>query len=172
MLRRLTFLVATTLVAGSCGSDEGPSAERGAQVYGAVIRALVSEPPGHPDTDAEQRDRVVYAGPLGEDVEISLDVQVAVVDQLEQFATIRFVDERNEAIDDDEAGKPVREGGVLLLLGAIPDGRSPAVEATRYIEADVVARFRVAVERSGGKWKAVDVGNLGRRDTASGPEPG
>jgi hypothetical protein len=166
MLRRLTFLVATTVAVGSCGAEDGRSTERGAQVYDAVIRALVSEPPGHPDTGAEQRDRVVYAGPLGEKVDVSLEVQVAVVDQLEEFATIRFVDSRNEAIDDDEERKPVREDGVLLLLGRIPDGRSPSVEATRYVDVDEDARFRVTVERSRGKWKVVDVEIIAGRGSA------
>jgi len=166
MLRRLTFLVATTVAVGSCGAEGGRSVERGAEVYAAAIRALVSEPPGHPDIGAEQRDRVVYAGPLGEKVDISLEVQVAVVEELEEFATIRFVDSRNEAIDDDEQGKPVREDGVLLLLGRIPDGRSPSVEATRYVDVDRDARFRLTVERSGETWTVVDVESIAGRGPA------
>lgn len=170
MLRRLTFLVATTVAVGSCGAEDGQSVERGAQVYAAVIRALVSEPPGHPDTGAEQRDRIVYAGPLGENVDISLEVQVAVVDRLEEFATIRFVDDRNEAIDDDEQGEPVREDGVLLLLGRIPDGRSPSFEAARYIDVDAATRFRVTAERSRGKWKVANLESTAGSPAYS-PEP-
>jgi hypothetical protein len=166
MVRRLTLLVATTVAIGSCSSEGGQSVERSAHVYAAVIRALVSEPPGHPDTEAEERDRVVYAGPLGGKVEVSLEVQVAVVEELEEFATIRFVDSRNEAIDDDERGEPVREHGALVLLGSIPDGRSVSIEAARYVDVDETARFRVTVERSGRKWTVVNAQSIAGRRTA------
>ena len=166
MLRRLTFLVATTVAVGSCGTEDGQSVERGAQVYAAVIRALVSEPPGHPDTEAEGSDRVVYAGPLDEKADISLGVQVAVVEELDEFATIRFVDARNEAIDDHRRDRPVRESGVLVLLGAVPDGRTPSIEAARYVDVDDAARFRVKVERSRGQWRVVDVDGIADRSAA------
>jgi hypothetical protein len=163
MLRRLTYLVAMTLAVGSCGSEDGRTAERDAEVYATVIRALVTEGPLDPGGETEEVDRIVYAGPIDEQVDISLEVQVAVVEELESFATVRFVDDRDEAIDDDEEGEPVLERGVLLLLGTVPAGPSPSVDAARYVDLDHAARFRVTVERSGRTWEVVNADEIPTR---------
>jgi hypothetical protein len=158
MLRRLTFLVATTLAVGSCGSEDKQATERDAGVYAAVIRALAPEEPPDLDAGTDELDRIVYAGPLDEEVEISLEVQVAVIDELEEFATIRFVDTSDEAIEEGEEGEPVLEDGVLLLLSTVPTGSSPSVDTERYVDLDDAARYRVTLERPGGEWEVVNVG--------------
>jgi hypothetical protein len=53
---------------------------------------------------------------------ISLDVQAGIVEMLHRFATLRFVDERSEAIDTTDPRRPVHEGGILITLGDIPPG--------------------------------------------------
>jgi hypothetical protein len=159
MLRRFAFPLATALAVGSCGSDATQATERDADIYGAVIRTLAPESPG---AETDELDRVVYAGPLDDQVEISLEVQVAVIDELDEFATIRFVDSRDEAIEEDEPGEPVLEDGVLMLLSAIPSGSAPSVDAERYVDDDEAARYRATLERSEGVWKVVKVARPGR----------
>jgi hypothetical protein len=157
MLRRLTFLVAAALAVGSCGSEDKPTTERDAGVYAAVIRALAPEEPGDLGTEVDELDPTVYVGPLDDDVEISLEVQVAVVDDLEDFATVTFVDSSDEAIDDTKEGEPVLKNGVLLLLSAVPTEPSPSIGAERYSDLDDAARYRVTVEKSGGEWTVRNV---------------
>lgn len=163
MLRRFTFLAVAglaPLVVNSCGSDGSPTTERDADVYAAVIRALADEPPDpwrdRTDID-DERQRVVFAGPLDEEIAISLEVQAAVVEALDDLATIRFVDQRTEAIDDDEEGQPVLEGGMLVLLGTVPAGRSPSVDAERYLALDDAVQYVVTAEQSDGEWTVVNL---------------
>ena len=165
MLRTLTSLAAITLAVVSCGSDGADATDRDADVYVSVIRALAPEPaergrPQPPDTVGEL-DRVVYAGPLDEEEPIPLEVQAAVVEQLVDFATVRFVDERAEAIDDRDAGAPVLEDGVLVLLGPVPAGTSPSVDAERYVDARDASRVRVDLEATDGEWQVVGVDSRG-----------
>ena len=156
MRQRSMLLLALTLVATACGDDGEDSAERNApeaEVYTAVIQALAPNTPGQV---VEELERDVFVGPINDDVDLSLGVQASVVDDLEDYATIRFVDEKDEAVGSDES-EPVIDHGVLLLLGRVPQGDSPTVRATRYVDVDDVARFRVTVEGSGERWRVSDI---------------
>jgi hypothetical protein len=153
--------MAVTLAVGSCGSGDPSEHEREANVYAVVIRALALNEPADPGGETEELERVVYAGSLDEQRVISLEVQAAVVEILEDFATIRFVDEKAEAIDDTADGGPVLEDGVLVLLGAVPTGRSPSVEAERYVDLDDHEHFRISLERSNDDWSIVELDPVG-----------
>jgi hypothetical protein len=166
MLRRLTCLVASALAVGACGSEDSPTTERDAEVYAAVIRTLAPEDPGVLGTEVDELDTTVYVGPLDDDVEISLEEQIQVVDDLEDFATVTFVDNHDEAIDDAEEGDPVLEDGVLLLLGAVPTDRAPTVDAERYVDVDDSARFRVTLQQSGDEWTVRNVAEEGDGSSA------
>jgi hypothetical protein len=95
---------------------------------------------------------VVYVSPRGE-VDIVLEVQLGVVIALEDWATIRFIDEFEEAIDGGQDHQPVRDGGVLVGLGEVSDGTTSArVVADRYEQADELVSFDLTLHRSGGEW--------------------
>ena len=150
----------------SCGSDGADATDRDADVYVGVIQALAPAEPAErgqpqPPATASELDRVVYVGPLDEEEPIPLEVQAAVVEQLVDFATVRFVDERAEAIDDRTAGAPVLEDGVLVLLGPVPAGSSPSVDAERYVDARDTARVRVDLEPTDGEWQVVGIDSRG-----------
>ena len=153
MRRTLTLLTAATLAIAACGEDDSGPRAHDAEVYGAVIRALAPDPPGEP---VRELDRDVFVGPIDDEVDISLGVQASVVDDLEKFATIRFVDDKDEAIGSDER-EPVIDDGVLVLLGRVPTGGSPTVRAVRYVDADDSRRFRVTVRGSDDVWNVVDI---------------
>ena len=129
--------------------------ERQASIYAAIIQALAPDTPGDPGAEPEEFDRVVYAGSLRDDEDIPLEVQAAVVEALEDFATVRFIDVRSEAIDDTADGEPVIEDGVLVLLGSVPSGPSPSVEAERYIDRRTDQRLWVRLESSNEEWSIV-----------------
>lgn len=162
MLRRLTPLLAITLAAVSCGSDGTSATDRQADVYVSLIRALAPSEPAErvASDDGDELDRVIFAGSLDEEEEISLDVQAAVVEQLDEFATVRFVDERAEAIDHTDDREPVLEDGVLVLLGPVPSGRTPSVDAERYVDIDDSVHVRVSLEPADGDWEVATVNTL------------
>jgi hypothetical protein len=162
MLRRLTSLLAITLAAASCGADGKSATDREADIYATLIRALApADPAEHvPGGEIDQFDRVVFAGSLDDEQAISLEVQAAVVEQLEEFATVRFVDERAEAIDHDDEGEPVLDDGVLVLVGPVPSGRSPSVDAERYVDNDDAVHVRVTLERPNGGWEVARINAL------------
>jgi len=153
--------MAVALAMGSCGSGGPNEHERAANIYAAVIQALAPDEPAGPGAETEELERVVYAGSLDEERVISLEVQAAVVEMLEDFATIRFVDKKTEAIDDTADGEPVLDDGVLVLLGAVPAGRSPSIDAERYVDLDDDEHFRISLERSDNGWSIVDLSPVG-----------
>lgn len=92
---------------------------------------------------------------------ISLEVQAGIVDALHGSATIRFVDERSEAIDDADPHKSVVNDGILVTLGRIPTGtRLVDVEARRYERAGGSATYRIRLQRSGSRWTVTRVQTL------------
>ena len=146
--------MAVTLAVGACGSGDPSEHEREANVYAAVIRVLALDEPADPGAETEELDRVVYVGSLDEERAISLEVQAAAVEMLED-------DEKAEAIDETEDGEPVLGDGVLVLLGAVPTGRSPSVDAERYVDLDDHEHFQVSLGRSNDEWSIVDLDPVG-----------
>ncbi len=62
---------------------------------------------------AESERPVVFIEPRGEGLDIGLDTQAAVISASEEFAEVRFIDDRSEALDDEG----VRNGGIFIALG-------------------------------------------------------
>jgi hypothetical protein len=141
---------------GSCGSEATPDTERDAEVYAAVIRALAAQAP--PDVTADDApDRVIFVGPLDEESPISLEVQAATVEQFENAEIIRFVDHREEPIDSELPEAPVRDDGILILVGTVPGGSAPSVDAELYVDRDDVTRFTATAQRQDGEWTVVSL---------------
>jgi len=148
----------------SCGSDGTSATDREADLYATLIRALAPSAPAEPrpSDQIDELDRVIFAGSLDEQQAISLEVQAAVVEQLEEFATVRFVDERAEAIDPTDDREPVLEDGVLVLLGPVPSGRTPSINAERYVDIDDSVDVRITLGPTDGDWQVATVDTLGR----------
>jgi hypothetical protein len=113
-------LVATLTSAGCDGSDDDEPA-RQAQVYVATIRDVLDEqrPPSDPDVLP-----VVYVVGGGQS-NVPADVQAEVVVELHEDADINFEDERSDAllVEDDTA--PVRNEGILVIIGEVPPEGDP-----------------------------------------------
>lgn len=68
------------------------------------------------------------------DVGVQADVAAATAD----WAMVRFADDAADAFDPDLEGEPVRDDGVLLLVGPMPDpDRSIELEVVRHLAVDV-----------------------------------
>lgn len=86
---------------------------------------------------------VVYvASDSGDTIDVGL--QATVAEQTVDDAVVRFADDRAEAIDDGIDGAPVKDDGVLMLLGAMPE---PAPSVT----------FPVTVYRTEADERTIDV---------------
>ncbi len=83
------------------------------------------------EDDDEKKLLQVFVEPLGDGYVIDLAVQARVVTALETVARVRFIDHRAEAIDEDQPGQPVREGGLLVGLGPIVGGTAQRTVLTR-----------------------------------------
>ncbi len=123
--------VVLVLVAAAACSDgeESAAADRTAQVVEAIVRDYAAEVVV--DGDAVP---VVFVAEAGDGAELTIEVQVATVDAVHDDVDVRFVDDREEAIDTDADGSPLKEPGVLLGLGPIPADDPVVVEVERYVD--------------------------------------
>lgn len=127
--------------------------EREAAAYTGLVKTVVGPEP-FAELD-DRRDLVVWIYPLGDDP-IDLDVQVEVLERLEDFATVRFVDEFVEAVLEDETGMPVLEDGVAVGLGPLRQDLSQARVERYESEADEPRRFAASHEDDG--WRLAPIG--------------
>jgi hypothetical protein len=148
------LFVAIVLGAAACGADHRTASDdRAIAIYSSVIRVVAPPPGTTPTTPLSEPVFVVAANTHSP---ISIEIQAGIVDVLHDFATIRFVDERSEAIDSADPHEPVHEGGVLITLSQIPPGRtSVTVGAQRYEQIDVTTTYRISLQRVGTSWKPV-----------------
>lgn len=141
--------VVASLLLAACGDAE-PGSEREADIYAAVIRALVP-----PDDDTTRVTKEVFIG--GGDGGVPLDLQADVLQELGEYERLRFVDDRAEAVEEDPPHL-VRNHGVYLEIGAIPErGTRVDVDALRYVDDDNRERLRVRVVRVAGAWTVDEV---------------
>jgi hypothetical protein len=165
----VSVILAAALVAG-CGERQqtsqgfGPGdltpAEREAFVYAAVIKHMTAEEEqssgfpvifvlDHAVEGASSAD-----GETGARTPISSEVQIRVQEELALLPPIRFVPDPDEVIGPPEEGSQVRDGGILITLGPVPEGDDRLeVEASSYI-ANLAATWQTWVlERHGLRWQ-------------------
>jgi hypothetical protein len=119
---------------------------RDAAVVEQVIRSIVEDEPTQPDVVP-----VVYV--VGSETSISIDVQAAVAASLVNEMDIRFADERAEAIDESLEQAPVRDAGVLLVIGKVPnEGSRIDVLTERYRAGDDVDNVVVSLRWREPEW--------------------
>ncbi len=108
-------------MSAGCDGSNSDGQSRQAQVYVAAIRDVLNESAPPPDADVEP---VIYIVAGGESA-IPADVQADVVADLHDDADIRFADERSDALLTDDDKRPVRDEGVLLIIGEVPPEGDP-----------------------------------------------
>jgi hypothetical protein len=138
-------------VLAACSSEEGRSeADRQVAIYGVVLdwvldREQLPGPGAEPDETP-----TVFVDHLGHPID--LEVQVGLVGRFEDRFDLRFVDSLSEAMDEEAPGSPVRDGAVLIGLGAVPDDSPLLVRAEIYRDVRTLNAYRFEVARWAGQW--------------------
>lgn len=147
------MLLAALAVAAGCSTDVSDPSRARAEAYVDVVKAAVGVASF---ADLDQRsDLVVWIYPLPDAEPIELEVQVEMLELLEEFATVRFVDSFEEAVDDDDGEPAVIEEGVVVGLGAVDEDMPSRIEVERYETEDDEASSTVYVRRQG-SWEETD----------------
>lgn len=156
-LRVAVAVVAAVVIAAACTpTDDDPSDGLGreATIYESILDWML-EGESLPD-DGERPAWTMYVSSRYERP-IGVDVQVRVVESLDDVIEVRFIDQRSEAVDEAADEQPVREGGILIGLGAVPaEGDSVDVYVDRYRELDDVEAWEVGLRREGESWDVAD----------------
>ena len=110
------------IVVVACSSDGGST--QGTVEDTAAVTALVNwaagEMPPEVDENGDVEPPIVYvATHSGSTLDAGL--QASVVEETTDTATVRFADDRSEAIDDTSELMPVHDDGVMLVVGDLPD---------------------------------------------------
>lgn len=155
VVRVLCLLVVSALVLGAgCSSDRAEQPEptsRLAGVYAASIRWVVGQQEGPVDGSLP----VVYVVSSDERTVPAAD-QAQVVKALKDVATVRFADRWEDALDEDVAGQPVHDTGVLLGMGPVPEGDPIEVPVRVYRTASDEQLVTLTLDEVGGTWTVVD----------------
>lgn len=141
----VAILLCGALLAG-CGDDDSRDSAA-TDAYIVVVEWVLAQPEFAPDPTLAEMPPV-FVDSLGSG-EIDLDVQVEIVRHFEPVVAIRFIDTRTEALDESEAGAPVRDGGLLLGLGPVPVAGPIDIRGEVYRTVDHVVGYRFRVGRSG-----------------------
>jgi len=136
-----------TIVVAACSSD-GESAQ-GTVADTAAVTALVNwaagEMPPEVDENGDAEPPVVYVT-TESDGTLDAGLQASVVEETADTATVRFADDRAEAIDDTSEVMPVHDDGVMLVIGDLPDpARTLTVDVEWYRSIDETSTLVVTI---------------------------
>ena len=153
MLRRTLVLTASVAIVVTACAGGGPdTSDQPAVIYSAVIRVVLADTT-HPTISS---DTSVFVAAADARSPIPLAVQADIVEELHHLATIRFVDKRTESIDDSSPTKPVKDKGILVTLGKIPNRANiVTIKATRYVNTAETVTYRVTLKRTKTQWKPI-----------------
>jgi hypothetical protein len=142
--RHLVLAAAVVLgVIAGCGDDDDAIAfpEPDASAYAAALAPFL------PIADPEEQPNV-FVAPFEET--LALEEQVAIIDLIGEGYDLKFVDDAAAAVDTDPVGRPVRDDGLLIVLGTIPPEPPYVVRVEQYRrEDDVSAQLVTLVWRTG-----------------------
>lgn len=148
----LLAAVLVLLVPLACSDGEGSGGtDRRVEIYGLVMDWLL-ERERFPADPGEEPDETptVFVDHLNRSID--LDVQVGLVGRFEGEFELRFVDALSEAVDDSDPEAPVRNDGVLVGLGMIPEEPPYLVRAEVYRERGDLDAYRFELVPSGEDW--------------------
>jgi hypothetical protein len=146
-LRSIAALLGLCTLVGAC-TTLSPSKERASEVYVTIVEWFAAQSRADPPLR-------VFVEPRGEGSSISVDVQADVITAVEEVASVRFIDARDEALEDlgDEV-VVVRDNGILLALDPVPkDKAALVVEVDEYLDGSRVRTHRFEMSRRNDRWQ-------------------
>ena len=148
-LRWLTAMSLVLLTVAGC-SDTSDSDTDFAGAYARVIQWFVDRT-GPPTSEGDREPMDVFVEARGEGVNIGLSMQAAIIARADPFATVRFIDDRDEALT--EEGTKVRDDGVLLALGGAKEtGSHVVIECDEFVAADQERTWRFELQTAHDEW--------------------
>jgi hypothetical protein len=146
-MRGVLLGLGAVLILGACSGGGGTTAdERQAAVYAAAIRTVAVRTSGGKPFDGP----VYVVAARGH--ELGIEVQAEVVEHVDDV-TVRFVDGRDEAIEESNDDAPVLDDGLLITLGKLQGtGNRRTVLVDTYVRAGNEDRYEVTLERREGRW--------------------
>jgi len=133
----LLVAVLAAFALASCDDNEAASGEVGpADAITAAVAWQAGEQEPVVAADDEIQLPVIYVvADAGTTIDVG--VQADVAESTVDWATVRFADDIADTFDPDLEGDPVRDDGVMLLVGPIPDpARSIELSLVRYTSLD------------------------------------
>lgn len=155
-MRRLAVAAASVIVVpaalvalGGCDHPSSAVGDRQKVVVEVAIRQAVE---WYPTAVVDGELPVVYVVRMGEQ-KLAATVQAEVIEAMHDTVDVRFADLRDEAIQADQPDLPVKDAGVMLLVGDIPDeGSRVDLPIEVYVDATDRRAAVLAVARSGAEW--------------------
>jgi hypothetical protein len=146
----MVLVGALVCTASACSGNEADRVHAG-EVYDAAVRWFAAERTDDPDPLR------VFVESRGEGATIPLDVQAQVVRLSADVADVRFIDARSEAlIDLGDGTLAVRDGGVLIRLGPVPEkGRRLDLDIDRWLDGATFESLRFALGKVVNGWLVV-----------------
>lgn len=146
------FAVASVLI-GCVNSAVVDHTERDAAIYTSIIADVADRSGVVLDGTADLP--VLFIEAFDADG-IDLQVQVEVVGSFIQQYEIRFVDDRDEAVELDLDGLPVRVNSLLIGLGPIVLDGPVNVRSELYLSKEVLSAYRYTLAGSDDSWLIVE----------------
>jgi len=160
MSRPASGLAIALLVASSCSgeSDTTPKADEvvPADAFIAVVGWEAKQTDAILDENGDPELPIVYVAPADGGT-IDVGIQAAVVEATVDIAIVRFADEASEALDTGETGEPVKDDGVLLIVGDMPDpSNTIQLGVIRYhsLDDDASLSFEIVASTEGATVKS------------------
>lgn len=147
-----------------CGSDDnGPVSIKTSDAYSAAIRWYLDsvEPtPSPTTTGGGSGPLIVYVAPeSGKAIDSQAQASVvADMADMTDLVTVRFADVRDDALDTEMPDLPVKDDGVLLIVGTVTEGPPPVdVDVAVYRNADDEHTFTMRITTAGDSFRATAV---------------
>jgi hypothetical protein len=121
------WLLLNMSLSACSSSDTQARYRRDSGVYAAIVQSLVGAVP------ATAPAALVYLSPIDDAGSVPLEVQASVIKKLAPRIDAKFVDARQQALDDSLAGVPVLDDGILLVVPKVPaSGETFDLRVERY----------------------------------------
>jgi hypothetical protein len=141
------------LVLSGCASNtDADNTLRDAAVYRSVIVDVVDR--SAVDLDSSGELPTLFIETFDADG-VALEVQVEIVNDLIEQYEVRFIDDREEAIEMDLAELPVRSNGLLIGLGPIVHNGAIDVRTELYLSANEIRAYRYTLAGRDDRWATV-----------------
>jgi hypothetical protein len=143
-------MLAVGVVACADDPSDGDPNVTPAAAYVALVEWQVSDQEPVLDDDGEVVVPVVFVA-TDDGSTIDVGVQAEVAEATADWANVRFADQPAETFESGVEGEPVRDDGVMLLVGPLP-AAAPSIQldVVRYVAVDDSEALRVEVAATPG----------------------